>query len=371
MTRRRATLSWAEPLAVAREISDNASRLLDGARRLQSLPADSMDIATTPKDEVYAEDMVRLYRYRPLVAEPLAGPLLIVYALVGRYQMIDLEPERSFVRKLLELGHDVYMVDWGLPTRAQRWLAIEDYVCGYLDRCVDVIRDRSGSQKLNLLGICQGGVFSLCYAALYPERVRNLVLCVTPIDFHGDKREAQKGAGYVNLWTRALSADDVDRLVDAYGWIPGPMVGLSFMLMNPAGNAAKYSSELPRVVGDERRLLNFLRMERWISDRPNHPGEVTRQWFKDLYQENKLLRGEFVLDGRRVDLRAVSMPVLNVYAKGDLPVPNSCTRGVGPYFGSPDYTELGVPGGHIGTFVGNKAQEILAPSISRWLRKRA
>lgn len=363
-------LSWAQPEALARELGQATSQLLRGAQRLHAMPESELAIATTPKDEVYAEDMVRLYHYRPLVAKAQTTPILIVYALVGRYQMIDLEPERSFVRKLLGLGHDVYMVDWGQPSRAQRWLGIDDYVCGYLDHCVDVVCSRAGVDRINLLGICQGGVFSLCYSALFAHKVQNLVLSVTPIDFHGDKADPQKGAGYMNLWTRALSSDDVDRLIDAYGWIPGAMVGLSFMLMNPAGNAAKYSTELPRILGDDKHLLNFLHMERWLSDRPNHPGEVTRQWFKDLYQDNKLVRGEFTLDGRPVLLSEVRMPVLNIFAKGDLPVPNACTRGMAAHFGSTDYSELGVPGGHIGTFVGKKAQDILAPAISHWLGAR-
>jgi polyhydroxyalkanoate synthase len=108
-------------------------------------------------------------------------------------------------------------------------------------------------------------------------------------------------------------------------------------------------------------------MERWISDRPNNPGEVVRQWFKDLYQGNKLIKNELVLDGRVVDLKQITMPVLNIYAEGDVVVPNACSQGMKGRFGTRDYTELGVPGGHIGTFVGGKAQKILAPSIVEWL----
>jgi polyhydroxyalkanoate synthase len=124
-----------------------------------------------------------LYRYRPEVERPLAVPVLVAYALVGRYQMVDLEFERSFVRKLLAQGLDVYVIDWGLPKRYQRWHAMDDYVNGYLDDCVDVVRKKSGASAINLLGICQGGVFSLCYAALHPEKIKNLIVTVTPVDF--------------------------------------------------------------------------------------------------------------------------------------------------------------------------------------------
>jgi polyhydroxyalkanoate synthase len=92
---------------------------------------------------------------------------------------------------------------------------------------------------------------------------------------------------------------------------------------------------------------------------------------KDLYQGNKLVRGELELGGRRVDLGRVTMPVLNIYAQGDVIVPPACSRGLATRLGSSDVRELQVPGGHIGVFVGGKAQAILAPAIAEWLEARA
>lgn len=355
------------PEAAMRELGELRQKLAQGARRLGAFTEDDLAIATTPADEVYREDMMRMYRCRPTAAKRKGIAVLIVYALVGRYQMIDLETDRSFVRKLLAEGIDVYYIDWGNPTRAQRWLTIDDYVSGYLDNCVDVVRGREGIDKINLMGICQGGVFSTCYAALFPEKVARLMLTVTPIDFHGDVDAPARGSGYMNLWARSLTPDDIDRLVDTMGNSPGPLVGFSFLMMNPVGNLTKYSIDLLDILDDDKKLLGFLRMERWISDRPSNPGEVVRQWFKDLYQGNKLVRNELVLGGRKVDLKRITMPVLNIYAEGDVVVPNSCSQGMKGRFGTRDYTELGVPGGHIGTFVGGKAQKILAPSIVKWL----
>jgi len=265
----------------------------------------------------------------------------------------------------------VYFIDWGLPTRAQRWLTIDDYVSGYLNDCVDVVRRRAKVDAINLLGICQGGVFTLSYAALFPEKVRNLALTVTPIDFHGDKEQPQSGAGYMNQWARELTPEDIDDLVEAYGAAPGSLVGFAFLMMNPVSNMTKYTIDLVDVLDDDTKLLNFLRMERWIADRPDHPGEVVRQWFKDLYQDNKLIRNQLVLGGRNVDLRRVTMPVLNIYATGDTIIPVSCSKGVGDRFGTTDYSEVAVPGGHIGTFVGGKAQKILTPTLVEWFTKRS
>lgn len=361
------------PDAVLRELADVQRKIRHGMQRLAEYSEDDLAIATAPKDEVYRADMVRLYRYRPAPgaqAKPQLGPVLIAYALVGRYQMIDLEADRSFVRKLLAAGVTLYMVDWGEPTRAQRWLTIDDYVSGYLDDCVDAICALEGVDRVTLLGICQGGVFSTCYAALFPHKVKNLILTVTPLDFHGDQHKPERGAGYMNLWARAVAPEDVDRTIDTRGNTAGASVGFSFLMMNPVANLTKYTIDLLDILEDDRKLLNFLRMERWIADRPDNPGEVVRQWLKDLYQDNKLIRNELVLGGRTVDLRNIAMPVLNIAAEGDVVVPNACTRNVGNAFGTGDYTEIGVPGGHIGTFVGAKAQGILVPAIVEWLERR-
>jgi polyhydroxyalkanoate synthase len=358
------------PESLLHELQQVSHKLARGTKRLAGLSEEQLAIATAPKEEVWRQDMVRLYRYQPVVDKPARVPILVTYALVGRYQMIDLEADRSFIRKLLSEGLDVYMVDWGLPGRAHRWLTIDDYVSGYLDDCVDFIRERHGVNQINMLGICQGGVFTTCYAALFPDKVKNLVLTVTPIDFHGDKDQPEPGSGYMNLWARSLTHEDIDTMVDTLGTAPGAMVGFSFLMMNPVGNVLKYTTELVEILDDEAKLLNFLHMERWIADRPGHPGEVMRQWFKDLYQDNKLVRSELVLGDRRVELDRITMPVLNVYADGDVIVPTSCSRGLEGTFGTDDYSELAVPGGHIGTFVGGKAQKILAPSIAKWLKER-
>ena len=359
------------PASVAKELEAARDKLARGFKRLSEVSEDDLAIATVPREEVWREDMVRLYRCTPMAKAPHGVPILIVYALVGRFQMIDLEAERSFVRKLLASGFDVYFIDWGLPKRAQRWLTIDDYVSGYLADCVDVVRERAGSAQVNLLGICQGGVFTTCYAALHPDKVRNLALTVTPIDFHGDTNEPQTGAGYMNRWLRSMTHQDVDDLVEAYGGAPGSLVGFAFLMMNPIGNITKYTIDLVDVLHDEAKLLNFLRMERWIADRPDHPGEVLRQWLKDLYQDNKLVRNELELGGRIVDLRNITMPVLNIYATGDTVIPVSCSKGVGHHFGTADYTEVPVPGGHIGTFVGAKAQKILTPTLADWFKARS
>ena len=110
---------------------------------------------------------------------------------------------------------------------------------------------------------------------------------------------------------------------------------------------------------DEKKLLNFLRMEKWLADRPHHPGEAAKQWLKDLYQDNQLVKGEFGLGGRTVDLRKITMPVLNIFAKDDHIIPPKTHAGAGRLVGTKDYTRDRLPGGHVGVFVSGKSQGIL------------
>jgi polyhydroxyalkanoate synthase len=328
-----------------------------------------VQIATTPKDQVWRQDKVTLHHYRPLTAQTVRTPVLICYGLVGRWTMTDLQPDRSLVQNLLRRGVDLYVVDWGNPSRADRYLTLDDYVCGYLEACVAEIGRRAGVDRVNLLGVCEGGVFATCYAALEPARVNTLTLTITPIDFHADSVENRPGHGFINLWTRSLAPEDVDALIEAHGNLPGAFMGAVFSLMTPMRTLLKYNLDLLEIVDDETKLLNWLRMEKWIADRPDHPGEAAKQWLKDLYQDNKLIRGELELGGQRVDLGRITMPVLNVYAKDDHIIPPATSRALAGQVGSEDYTELALPGGHVGVFVGGKSQKLFAPGVVEFLAR--
>jgi polyhydroxyalkanoate synthase len=346
-------------------------KIARGAALFSKLRDEDVAIATTPKEEVWHQDKVSLHHYLPLADKRVEAPVLIVYGLIGRYTMADLQEDRSLVRNLLKLGVDLYVVDWGNPTRADRWLTLDDYIDGYLVDCIAAIRERHGIDKVSLLGICEGGVFTTCYAALHPETVKSMIITITPIDFHGDTVENRLGHGFINLWTRSLTPEDVDRLIEAYGNLPGEFMGSVFSQMTPMRTLMKYNLDLLEVVDDEKKFVNFLRMEKWIADRPHHPGEAAKQWLKDLYQDNKLINGTFTINGRPVNLGNITMPVLNVFAKDDHIIPPATSQALAAKVGTKDYKELPLPGGHVGVFVGGKSQALLGSGIASWLVERS
>jgi polyhydroxyalkanoate synthase len=278
--------------------------------------------------------------------------------------MVDLQADRSLVRNLLKLGVDVYLIDWGYPGPTERWLTLDDYINGYIDTCVDVICRRHNLPQINLLGICQGGAFSLCYTALHPEKIKNLITMVTPVDFH---IPATAGCGLLNSWCQGM---DADAMVAALGNIPGDFMNYGYLMLRPfALNVGKYV-DLLDIGDDEQKLRNFLRMEKWIFDSPDQAGEAWRQFMKDFYQGNKLIKGELEIGGRRVDLNRIKLPVLNVYAGQDHLVPPASSLALGDHVGTDDYTVRSFPVGHIGMYVSGKAQKDLPPLIADWLKAR-
>src|SRR6476659_1468760 len=179
-----------DPKEAVREFADFSRRMQRGRELLEKTRDKDVQIATTPKREVFRSDKAVLYHYEPVAKKTLATPVLVVYGLVGRYTMADLQEDRSLIRNLLAQGVDLYVVDWGTPTRSDRWLTLEDYIDGYLGECVDFIREKSKVDKISLLGICEGGVFTTCYAARNPEKIKSLSLTITPIDFHANAKDA-------------------------------------------------------------------------------------------------------------------------------------------------------------------------------------
>lgn len=319
-----------------------------------------IDIGPTPKEEVYREDEMVLYHYIPVKKRPFEIPVLIVYALVNRPYMVDIEEGRSMIQNLLDHGLDVYLVDWGYPEPWEKYLTLDDYINGYIDACVDVLRERHGVDAVNLLGICQGGVFSLCYSALNPDKVKNLITMVTPVDFHVDD-------GLLNVWSQPL---DIDLMVDALGNIPGDFMNWGFLMLRPWQLMVQKYLGVVSVLEDEGSLLSFLRMEKWIFDSPDQAGEAYRQFLKDFYQHNKLIKGEVEIGDTRVDLQNITMPVLSVYATEDHLVPPSSAKDLNKYVGSDDVTTVPFPGGHIGIYVSSRAQRELAPKLSAWIKER-
>jgi polyhydroxyalkanoate synthase len=353
----------------ARVLSDAAAlgtKMLTGDQLRYGIRDAEAQIATTSRDLIWHQDKVSLYRIRSLVEQRIGVLMLIGYGLLGRWTMTDLQEDRSLVRNLLNLALDLYVVDWGNPTRADRYLTLDDYILGYLDDCVSQIAARAGLPKINLLGVCEGdGVFATAFAAIEPQRMDTLTLTITPIDFQANAVENRLGHGFINIRTRSISAEDVDRPVDANGNLPGEFMGAIFNQMSPVRNLLKYNLDLLEIADDEQQLMNWLQVEKWIADRAGPPWQGGETVGQGSILAEQTCPQRMDPWGRRVDLSNIRMSVLNVYADDDHIIPPATSRALGGKLGSADYAELALPGGQVGVFVGGRSQALFAPTVPR------
>ncbi|MGB7919106.1 MAG: class III poly(R)-hydroxyalkanoic acid synthase subunit PhaC [Desulfobacterales bacterium] len=346
------------------KLAEDAEKTQDRVQKAKDVLLSELDtaIATTPYEVVYEEDRVKLKHYYPVLPKSklMKTPLLVVYALINRETMLDLQPGRSIVQNFLNDGIDLYMIDWGYPTRKDKFLTIDDHVNGYMDNIVDFIRRQHSLPKINLMGICMGGTFSVMYSALHPEKIKNLVTTVTPTNFDTDQ-------GLLHIWMKNV---DADRMVKTFGNMPGDIMNLGFLLLNPARLMIdKYVGFLENI--DNKTFVeNFVRMEKWIFDSPDVPGETFRQFITDCYQKNLLIQSKMELGGRRVDLKKITMPLLNFYGQYDHLVPPAACELLTSKVGSKDTQDICLQTGHIGIYVSSKFQKEFAPKIANWLGER-
>jgi len=346
------------PAALIEEIHDFNSKLAKGFETLTNL--DEIDVGVSEKEAVYKEDNLVLYHFKARTKKQNSVPLLIVYALVNRPYMADLQDGRSMIQGLLDEGLDVYLIDWGYPDSADKYLTLDDYINGYINQCVDVICEKHKRKNINILGICQGGTFSLCYTTLHQEKVKNLITTVTPVDFH--TRD--------DLLSNMVRNIDVDQVVDTLGNISGDILNSAFLSLKPFSLMGQKYVDLVNILDDEDKAMNFMRMEKWIFDSPDQAGEAYREFIKQFYQQNGLVKGTVKIGDDVVDLTRIKIPVLNIYAIHDHLVPPDSSKALQGCISSKDYQALEFPGGHIGIYVSGKAQKMIPPSVAKWLSER-
>jgi len=346
------------------KLAEDAEKARSRAQKASDVLLGPLDtgIATTPYEVVYQEDRVKLKYYRPKKkpADGVASPLLVVYALINRETMLDLQPGRSVTQSFLDHGIDLYMIDWGYPAEKDKYLTIDDHVNGYMDNIVDVICSRHNVPKVNLMGICMGGTLSVIYSALHPQKVKNLVATVTPTNFDTDQ-------GLLHIWMKHV---DVNRWVDTFGNMPGDMMNFGFLLLNPARLMLDKYIGFMEHVDDKTFVENFIRMEKWIFDSPDVPGETFKQFITDCYHKNLLIQNKMEIGDECVNLEKITMPLLNIYGKYDHLVPPGACEMLTTRVDSQDTEDLCLETGHIGIYVSSKTQKQFVPKIVSWLKER-
>ncbi len=338
---------------VRRDVGRNLLRARNGVKYVGGV--DRPKVGTTPKDVVWKRDKVELWRYRNDDVRT-ATPVLIVMSLVSRSYILDLYPGMSFIEKLRDAGFDVYLLDWGIPDEREAGNGLVDYVKHYLPLAIDAVCAESGTPDTNLIGYCYGGLLSLLLGASEPDLpVRSLVTMATPVDFR-----------HMGMFRQILEKLDPDDVVDDTGNVPPDVMRNAFRVLKPTADVTQYAV-LWEKLWDDRQMEGFQVMGQWTRDHIPFPGKAFRETV-ELMRSDALVHDEVHLDGRRVHLRDLQWPVLNIVATKDHIVPSACALPLIELVGSDESRNLELPAGHVGLVMGKAAATTTMPTVIGWLR---
>ena len=330
----------------------------------RAVRAVGIEVGTTPSETVYEENKLQLLRYEPVVPEDerKETPILVVYALVNKPHILDLQPDRSVVRRLLEGGYDVYMIDWGEPSVLDQHLTLDDYINRYVENCLEEVREDADIEEVTLLGYCMGGTMAAAYTALNPEKVSNLVLMASGLCFDGD-------GGLLEHWGNSDHYDPQD-LVDAFGNAPGEVLDLTYVMMEPMSNTVSKYLGLYENIEDEDFVENFARMEKWLNDSVDVAGVAYAEFVEKVYQKNQLYENEMRVGDEFVDVNEIDAPVLQIVGEYDHLVPPEASVPFNEVVASDDTDVFEFPVGHVGLSVSKSSHEELWPKVCDWLEER-
>lgn len=312
-------------------------------------------IARTPRTAIYQRDRLTLYRYDRDTPPRRETPILLVYSLINRPSILDLQPRRSVVEQLLKHGFDVYLLDWGVPEPLDRFAGLDTYLDLYLRTVVRQVCKHAGRPQVTLFGYCMGGTLSAMFTALHPERVERLLLLGTPVWFRSDELLYKWGCDATLFHPR--------NVVEAFGNAP--------MSTFDGFNLLRLDTKPPRLLDifrhadDEKFINDHLAMEQWINDGIPMAGKMYADFIEQCFQQNKLMSGDITVNGKAVRLENIQCPTLIVAGTADHLVPPEVATPLSGVI--PNAQTILFETGHIGLSVSSKSHRDLWPRVCDWL----
>ena len=344
----------------ALRILEEHSRKVEKTREVLHT-AGNIDVGILSHEIVDETRLYKLLHYRPLVSRTAKTPIVFVYALMNKSYILDLQPDKSWLRNLLSQGFNVYLIDWKTPTNIDKYASFDDYVNFYIDDCVDLVSKENSVEKLTLHGYCLGSTMAAMYTTLHQEKVRNLVTIAPIIDTEND------GTVLANF-ARHL---DVDKVIDTCGNFPREYLYACFSMLKPFKQGVNKYINLVENIDNANFVQNFLRMEKWLYDTPTIAGETFKQWIEDIYQKNLLVKNEMKIGENIIDLSKIRVPLLNIVAEEDHLVSPQCSVALNDSVSSLDKRLMHFHTGHVGLIASSYSQNNVLPKVGQWLRVRS
>jgi len=296
------------------------------------------DVAITPGKVVYRNRLIELLQYSPQTPTVYAEPVLITPAWIMKYYILDLSPRNSLVRYLVEKGHTVFMISWKNPDAADRELSLGDYVkFGFLDALAEV-RRLIPQRRVHAVGYCIGGTLLAIAAALLAARgdssLASLTLLAAQVDF--------SEPGELSVFITPSQIAMLEAMMSKSGVLESERMGAAFAMLR--SRDLMWTPAVNQYMRGERPQLNDLMA--WNADGTRMPWRMHSEYLERLYLKNELAQGTFALNGARVDLANIHVPMFVVGTETDHVAPWRSAYKVRGLTRSADYTFLLTSGGH-------------------------
>ena len=359
-------LDPSETAKLAQAITEEALRrfgtFLTGVRQYQNFPV--MREAPSDVQVVWQAGTTRLLDYAP---QSQGQVILVIPSLVNRFEILDIDPNHSFLRFLVAEGFHPLVIDWQEPGEEEKSFALADYTTKRLFPALDFAAQGAKRNTCHVLGYCMGGVMALALALLKKERVATLTLLATPWDF------AAKGVGGVPAATTMMGtffvqqARQAETYLDQVGYLPAAMlqsVFTGFQSLQVLEKFSRFGTE-PLNDAEARR---FVLTEDWLNNGVPLALPVAKECLGDWYEDNKTGALRWSLAGRLIDPREIAKPTYIIVPGRDRIVPPESALPLASLIKGATLHQPDI--GHVGLMTGDDAPEKVWKNYALWLRNQ-
>ncbi len=312
----------------------------------------------TERDLMWSARKAALWRYRSSAQRRFATPVLMYIGLVSRSYLFDLQKGNSFVARLMDLGFDVYLLDWGIPDEADAENTIGTYAHELLPSAIRAVIRTSGAKDVNLMAYCMGGCLTLSMLGTRDDiPVRSLITMATPVDYSqmGEFFDPAKGSNF-----------DIDLAIDESGNLPANVIKSMINIRRPTSELVQYVNLWQNLWNDEF-LDGYEPMREWIADHISFPGGAFREVLQMWLRNNGFMTGNLSVAGKRLDLSRITCPTLCLIAEHDEMVPMAAALPIANLLtGTTAHVEI-IKAGHISLTCGRGMDRKTLPVLKSWL----
>ncbi|MEQ1789571.1 MAG: alpha/beta fold hydrolase [Rickettsiales bacterium] len=303
---------------------------------------------------IWQRGSARLLDYGQKIANP-KSVVLFIPSLINRYYILDLEEERSFLRYLARQEIYPLVLDWGEPNEAEKNFSCGDYVTEILSPAIDFI-SKISAQPVALAGYCMGGLLALAAAKLKHKKVSSLALLATPWNFH-----CPEFSPFVleKKWQNEMA-----KQIAKQKTLPAEMIQSLFYLTDPFVFEQKFRRYV-ELDPSSRIAKDFVALEHWVNDGVPMTSGVAHDSLIGWAQENKLIKGEWIVDGKKITPPSAAFPTFIAIPKNDHVVPFECAMPLAR--ASKNAHIIHPSAGHVGMIVGRSARRELWQPYAEWL----